>query len=64
MKRQKEVINDYDSGIKTLPEAQLDIEHFWAGALKKAAIDGDIDNGSVMAGQSIGLIKKSKVYQK
>jgi enoyl-[acyl-carrier protein] reductase II len=38
--------------------AQLEIEHYWAGALKKAVIDGDVENGSVMAGQSVGMVKK------
>ena len=38
-------------------EAQLQIEHFWAGALRKAVIDGDVENGSVMAGQSVGMVK-------
>ncbi len=37
-------------------EAQLKVEHFWAGALKKAVIDGDVEHGSVMAGQSVGLV--------
>ena len=32
------------------------IEHYWAGALRKAVIDGDIENGSVMAGQSVGMV--------
>ncbi len=59
-KKQIEAIKDFESGKKTLPEAQLDIEHFWAGALKKAAIEGDVINGSVMAGQSIGLITKEQ----
>jgi enoyl-[acyl-carrier protein] reductase II len=48
-----------------LPSIQLDerfpvipvaIEHFWAGALRRAVIDGDIENGSVMAGQSVGMV--------
>jgi enoyl-[acyl-carrier protein] reductase II len=38
-------------------EAQLQIEHFWAGALRRAVIDGDVENGSVMAGQSVGMVK-------
>ena len=38
--------------------AQLEIEHYWAGALKRAVIDGDVENGSVMAGQSVGMVKK------
>ena len=42
----------------SLREAQLQIEHFWAGSLKKAVVDGDIENGSLMAGQSVSLVKK------
>ena len=37
-------------------EAQLEIEHFWAGALRRAVIDGDVENGSLMAGQSVGMV--------
>ena len=37
--------------------AQLEIEHFWAGALRRAVIDGDVENGSLMAGQSVGMVK-------
>ena len=38
-------------------EAQLQIEHYWAGALRRAVIDGDVENGSLMAGQSVGMVK-------
>jgi enoyl-[acyl-carrier protein] reductase II len=38
-------------------EAQLQIEHYWAGALRRAVIDGDVETGSVMAGQSVGMVK-------
>ncbi len=38
-------------------EAQLEIEHFWAGALRRAVIDGDVESGSLMAGQSVGLVR-------
>ncbi|MBF0380263.1 MAG: nitronate monooxygenase [Magnetococcales bacterium] len=38
-------------------EAFLELEKFWVGSLKKAAIDGDVDYGSVMAGQSVGMVK-------
>lgn len=41
-------------------EAQLKVEHFWAGALRKAVIDGDVERGSVMAGQSVGIITKEQ----
>ena len=38
-------------------EAQLQIEHYWAGALRRAVIEGDVETGSVMAGQSVGMVK-------
>ena len=41
-------------------EAQLLIEHYWAGALRRAVIDGDIENGSLMAGQSVGMVAKEE----
>jgi enoyl-[acyl-carrier protein] reductase II len=40
--------------------AQLDIEHFWAGALRRAVIDGDVEEGSVMAGQSVGMVTREQ----
>jgi enoyl-[acyl-carrier protein] reductase II len=46
----------FQSGELTKEAAQLDIEHFWAGALRRAVIDGDVENGSVMAGQSVGMV--------
>ena len=42
----------------SLKDAQLKIEHFWAGSLRKAVLEGDIDNGSLMAGQSVSMVKK------
>jgi enoyl-[acyl-carrier protein] reductase II len=30
------------------------------GALRRAALEGDVDDGSVMAGQIVGLIKKER----
>jgi len=41
-------------------EAQLQIERYWAGALRRAAIDGDVENGSLMAGQSVGMVKEEE----
>lgn len=46
----------FQSGELSKQEAQLDIEHFWAGALRRAVIDGDVEGGSVMAGQSVGMV--------
>lgn len=39
-------------------DAQYEVEAFWAGTLRNAVVDGDIENGSLMAGQSVGLAKK------
>jgi enoyl-[acyl-carrier protein] reductase II len=54
--KQREVANLLDSGAVDMGEAQLQIEHYWAGALRRAVIDGDIENGSLMAGQSVGMV--------
>lgn len=53
---QREVIEMYGSGKISKEEGQLLIEKFWAGSLKRAVIDGDVDGGSVMAGQSVGFV--------
>lgn len=55
---QHEVIARFRAGEVEKKDAQLEIEHFWAGALRKAVIDGDVENGSVMAGQSVGMVTK------
>ena len=43
-----------------MAEAQLQIEHYWAGALKRAVIEGDVETGSVMAGQSVGMVTREE----
>jgi enoyl-[acyl-carrier protein] reductase II len=58
--KQREVIARFDRNELTREEAQLEIEHFWAGALRRAAIDGDVETGSVMAGQSVGMVKQEQ----
>jgi enoyl-[acyl-carrier protein] reductase II len=40
----------------THAEAQFEVEKFWVGALRRAVQEGDTEHGSVMAGQSIGLV--------
>jgi enoyl-[acyl-carrier protein] reductase II len=54
--KQREVANLLDAGSLDMAEAQLQIEHYWAGALRRAVIDGDVENGSLMAGQSVGMV--------
>ena len=58
--KQREVANLLDSGEVEMAEAQLQIEHYWAGALRRAVIDGDIESGSVMAGQSVGMVNREE----
>ncbi len=58
--KQIEVAKLLDEGAIEMGEAQLQIEHFWAGALRRAVIDGDVENGSVMAGQSVGMLKEEE----
>ncbi len=58
--KQVEVAGRLDSGEIEMMEAQLQIEHYWAGALRRAVIDGDVEGGSVMAGQSVGMVKREE----
>ncbi len=53
---QRDVIKRYRDGELDQAAAQLEIEHFWAGALRRAVIDGDVESGSLMAGQSVGMV--------
>jgi enoyl-[acyl-carrier protein] reductase II len=57
---QREVIDRWSRGLLSLKEAQLEIEHFWAGALRRAVVDGDVETGSLMAGQSVGLVTEEQ----
>ena len=54
--KQREVAQMLDEGKVDMAAAQLEIEHYWAGALRRAVIDGDVENGSLMAGQSVGMV--------
>jgi len=58
--KQREVAQLLDENKVEMMEAQLQIEHYWAGALRRAVIEGDIDNGSLMAGQSVGMVTKEE----
>lgn len=60
LEHQAEVIRRFRAGELTKEAAQLDIEHFWAGALRRAVVDGDVENGSLMAGQSVGMVLREE----
>lgn len=46
-----------ERGAMDAKEAALKLEEYWLGALKRAAIDGDVERGSIMAGQSVALVR-------
>jgi enoyl-[acyl-carrier protein] reductase II len=56
LRHQAETVQKFQAGELDKTQAQLAIEHFWAGALRRAVIDGDVEGGSVMAGQSVGMV--------
>ena len=58
--KQREVAGRLDEEAVAMAEAQLEIEHYWAGALRRAVIDGDVEHGSVMAGQSVGMVTREE----
>jgi enoyl-[acyl-carrier protein] reductase II len=57
---QRQLIERVARGDLSQREGQLEIEHFWAGALRRAVIDGDIESGSLMAGQSVGFVVREQ----
>ena len=52
------LVAQLERGQVTPEEAAMKLEEFWIGGLRKAAVDGDVERGSVMAGQSVGLVRK------
>ncbi len=60
METQRHVAARYRAGEITQDQAQLEIELYWAGALRRAVIDGDVENGSLMAGQSVGMVTREQ----
>ncbi|WP_108784138.1 NAD(P)H-dependent flavin oxidoreductase [Wolbachia endosymbiont of Bemisia tabaci] len=60
MKHQRNIIDKYQNGQISKENGQLEIEKFWAGALRRAVIDGDVETGSLMAGQSVGMVDREK----
>ncbi len=60
VEHQAKVLARFLAGEVAKDAAQLEIEHFWAGALRRAVIDGDVEQGSLMAGQSVGMVGKEQ----
>ncbi|MEO5338976.1 MAG: nitronate monooxygenase [Magnetococcus sp. MYC-9] len=61
--KQWQLIEEVRAGRKERKDAQLELERFWVGALRRAAIEGDVEYGSVMAGQSVGLVRSIQPVQ-
>ena len=57
---QRSVIARFNRGEVSRDDAQLEIERFWAGSLRRAVIDGDVERGSLMAGQSVGFVAREQ----
>lgn len=57
---QLELLDKLDAGVISRAEAQEQVERFWMGALRRAVVDGDVKRGSLMAGQSVGLVGEIK----
>jgi enoyl-[acyl-carrier protein] reductase II len=60
MEMQRKVLDKFTRGEIEQQAAQLEIEHFWAGALRRAVIEGDVERGSLMAGQSVGMVTREE----
>jgi len=59
-KLQLELLERLKKGEISRVDAQYEAETYWAGALRRAVQDGDIEYGSLMAGQSVGLVHDVK----
>jgi enoyl-[acyl-carrier protein] reductase II len=57
-KLQLKLLTEMDSGALDQVTAQFEVERFWMGGLRRAVVEGDVDGGSMMAGQSVGLAKQ------
>ena len=57
-KLQLDLIRKLEEGSIHRQEAQMEVEKFWMGALRRAVVEGDVETGSLMAGQSVGLMDR------
>jgi enoyl-[acyl-carrier protein] reductase II len=55
---QFKLVGELEEGAIQRNDAQERVEEFWMGALRRAVLEGDVSHGSVMAGQSVGLVEK------
>lgn len=55
---QRETLGQLAAGICSKAEAQNAIEGFWSGRLRRAVEEGDVEQGSLMAGQSVEFVSE------
>ena len=60
MRLQMNLIQQMEAGEIPRETAQHELEVYWMGALRRAVRDGDVDHGSIMAGQSVGMVTSSR----
>lgn len=60
---QLDLLNKVKAGEVPREEAQVKLEEFWVGALRRAVVEGDVEHGSLMAGQSVAFVKKIQPVQ-
>ena len=58
LRLQLRLLRELEAGTIHRQQAQEEVERFWVGALRRAAVDGDVTGGSLMAGQAVGLMDK------
>jgi enoyl-[acyl-carrier protein] reductase II len=55
---QLDLLGQLKAGTINRQDAQFKVEEYWVGSLRNAAVDGDVEHGSLMAGQSVGIVNK------
>jgi len=57
---QLDLLRQLESGAITRQDAQFEVEKYWVGSLREGAVGGDVERGSLMAGQSVGLVGRTQ----
>jgi enoyl-[acyl-carrier protein] reductase II len=58
--KQREILAKFEKGEVSLEDGRLSLEHFWAGSLRRAAREGEVDRGSLMSGQIVEIVKEER----
>jgi len=55
---QLDLLQQLEEGGIGRQDAQYKVEEYWVGSLRDAAVAGDVEHGSLMAGQSVGMMRQ------